>query len=187
MELTEEMRSYLPSQSDFDKLVEAARSHLEVLMEKPQRSIMPEIVCLCRHWPDREESLRIYAIATDFNEPDEKAVVMREIGRNLFTEHLVPTVVSLTAEAWLSMQKYCLNQPSMQPRHDPLRQEVLLVSALGLGHTLRGLTTRPVRRDDKGRMVWSGLWHPLQSEGVQTNILEQIFVGMWHRLSPTHN
>lgn len=122
--------------------------------EKPE----PEYICVI--------------IADDFNEPDEKHGVMEKIGREFYHKQKLPLSVSMTSEAWRSS-----NQEGIRPSESDDRQEVIILSALGIDGSTE-LQMMPFKRDKKQNII-EGPFIRHSGGIVECRLLESFYAGFW--------
>lgn len=122
--------------------------------EKPE----PEYICVI--------------ITDDFSEPEDKHGIMKKLGREFYHEQKLPLSVSMTSEAWLSN-----NREGIRPSESDDRQEVIILSALGIDGTAE-LQMMPFKRDKQQNIIEGPFIR--HSGGVtECRLLESFYAGFW--------
>lgn len=112
-----------------------------------------------------------------FNEHDEKHEVLRLIGRKLYAEQKAPVAAVMSAECWLSKQRLGLQAPHCEPRHDPARQDGIVVFGLTLGNKHAAMSFASVERDDQDRMK-AEAFGEINKE-ANCHLLQSLFLGFF--------
>lgn len=116
----------------------------------------------------------VCGIAQNFNDHDEKHMVMRSLGRKFYQERKFPAAVFMATEAWISKASKDGKPEYDYPSQDPNRAEVLIIA----GGTLMGDETIgvsiPVKRDEKNLMQRGG-------ENVVCDKIESALLGSFFR------
>lgn len=172
----------LVGQEDLTEMATMADSHArKILLEGEDRDtgFMPHLAVCCRVPPGSDEAFReregvhLFVLAVDFDEIEEKFLVLDRIAHSLFEQGLYPAAASLTAEAW-----YAPHEKGVQPRHNPNRKEVLLTQALAFGGAAYAIK-RDVTRDAQSNKI-VGLGEPDGREAVADRLLGRL-MGSWFR------
>lgn len=150
---------------EIKQLVQTHQGHAaEYLKREARKEWLPRVHILCAGEPRTD---LICIIASEFNEEENKRAVMRQIGSQLYASKQFPLAVVLISEAWMS------SQTETQPRHDPQREEVIVVFGMDClrKHTAVGII--PFTRGE-GKRIIPGEPEPITT-GCTPYILHHLF------------
>ena len=152
---------------EFRKLLAAEIEFTQKLVNdmKPE-SLLPRFVVTGQEGSGQPNQTRVYGLDVSFNDADEKQKLFKELGARCYSEKFCPLAAFLTTEAWLS------EQTDVQPRKDPQRQEVVIVT----GRSIDGqdcMANAPVFRDT-GNIIRLGKFNDSYAE-TESLILKTFF------------
>ena len=93
---------------------------------------------------DTKCDLLVVAIVGNFTEEEEKRGALTEIGRKLWEEKQFPVACLLTSEAW-SVTRRKGDNNDLEPRHDPMRRECIIISGTS---ATTGLAGKPATQSE---------------------------------------
>jgi len=166
-----------------EKFKEFVRGHhkftLERLKDDPRKGLTPELVVLTKDMDLKEEIIYVM-IHVDFNESKVKHQVMFNCGVQVYESKKVPVAVVMASEAWCSKRAHDTDYPNVQPRHDPMRTEGILVAGAGLEKKQRLTIMTPIKRDkDSNNIVIDG--ESEEFEGPMMFLLDHFWRGFYTR------
>ncbi len=174
------------SQKEFDDFVNVPAEELHDLVQSQVNWAIdclkggtdtdwcPKLAVFASAGPGYPDQLEVFAIMLPFNEHDEKRQTMAAIGRQICDKRLFPRIAVLSAEAWHSVQKP--DAKRIQPRDDPARQEIIIVTGSTLKFDRHALVTIPVSRTSANGIV-TGTPSAMLTENCESNILAWFFQG----------
>lgn len=166
-----------------EKFKEFVRGHhkftLERLKDDPRQGLTPELVVLTKDMDLKEEIIYVM-IQVDFNESKVKHQVMFNCGVQVYQMKKMPVAVVMASEAWCSKRSVDTDYQNVQPRHDPMRTEGVLVAGAGLDKKQRLTIMTPIRRDkDTENIIVDG--EPEEFEGPMMFLLDHFWRGFYTR------
>ena len=140
-------------------------------LETPHDDWTPQLAVIVKQLPDiAEPKLHLCSLAVNFNEAFEKRHTLESLGRHFYGDETIPVAAVLSSEAWSAP-----DTPGVEPRHNPLRKEVIQF----IGSTLDGKHTAwthiPVTR--AGTSIVLGEPIEIVTKGVRAPILGHFFRG----------
>ncbi len=89
---------------------------------------------------------------------EDKHRILFQIGKKFYDEKMFVMAVILASECWTSKRSEDGDWPDVQPRHDPLRTESILVAGAGLPNNKqqRMVIMTQIKRDKDDNMVIDG-------------------------------
>ena len=144
--------------------------------DKPE-SIMPKLFIRVMDPETGKEGLIIAAIATDFNEWEEKSAALYKIGQEVAKDKHITTAVALMSECWMSRAVKDGKQMYSQPRYDPDKKEAVTLAAMDMSANYNAMWVQIVRRED-GRMV-TGELHQTEGATMKSPLLRCFFDGFF--------
>jgi len=163
---------------DDEKFKEFVRGHhkftIDRLKDEPRESLNPEIVVMTRDM-DLKEEITVVVIAVDFNEADVKQKILFEIGKGFYEKQQVPAAVVLVSECWCSKRRQNTDFPNVQPRHDPMRVEAIMVAGTSLNRKQNLTINTPIKRDTDNNIVVAS--EPEEYEGSMLFLLDHFWRG----------
>jgi hypothetical protein len=166
-----------------EKFKEFVRSHhkftLERLKDDPRQGLTPELVVLTRDM-DLKEEIVFIMIAVDFNESKVKHQIMFNAAVQIYEMKKVPVAIVLAFEAWCAKRSKDTDYQNVQPRHDPMRFETIMVVGAGLEKKQRLTIMTPIIRDkDSNNIVVNG--EPEEFDGPMMFLLDHFWRGFFSR------
>jgi len=142
-----------------EKFKEFVREHnkftIDRLKEEPTEGLHPELVVMTKDM-DLKDEIAVVVIASGFNESEEKHKTLFGVGRKFYEDQKVVRAVVLASECWCSQRPQEGDWPDVQPRHDPLKTEGIIVAGAGMEPRQRMSIVTPVKRDEKNNIVIDG-------------------------------
>lgn len=111
-----------------------------------------------------------------FDEADEKNRAMRNVGRQVYREQLMPMAAVLCSDAWVAPDR-----PGMQPRDCSDRREAIVVAGQTIGGKHQAITRMFYTRTADG-MIVAGKFEAI-STTAQAFLVEQV----WHGFLASFN
>ena len=164
-----------------DRLAAAVRDAAACARGYPPSTNFPPALFVHAVNKDKSLSQELYVLLTDFNEDAEKRDLLRHIGQKCYEEKRAPLAAVLAAECWHSVQRIGTIAPHVEPRHDPARQEGLVIMGVALGGAACSIYV-PVTRDGRNHIV-PGEAEALVSAGVRVPLLQHLFAGFFDALT----
>ena len=119
--------------------------------------------------------IHAYMLAGPFNEHEEKTAAMRSMGRLIYKQLVIPSILMFVSEAWaVTRERY--DDSKVEPRNDLNKTEILSFVGLGAGHTSAVVGHMPIVRDDRD-IIQPGKFEFPPSDGCKAKLLENVFVG----------
>lgn len=173
MTLEEEFDAMLMSAEDVEAEVRQFADFMRTtLTEDPRDGWTPMLMVVATPHPGGERQRIIYALAVDFNEYDERRMVLEGLGADLTKKKLLPLMALLSSEVWLAES----SDRNARPRDLPNRKEGLSVFALSADGKHQMLTTTVVTRNADNHMIL-GEEMEFAKDGVECKILKHFFRG----------
>jgi len=142
-----------------EKFKEFVRGHhrftIDRLKDDLRQGLNPELVVMTKDM-DLKEEITVLIIDTDFNDSEEKQRIMFDIGKKFYEDRKIPIAVVFASEAWCSKRPKEGDWPDIQPRHDPLKTEAIIVTGAGMNQKQRMTIRIPVKRDKDNNIVIDG-------------------------------
>jgi hypothetical protein len=171
---------------DLESLVEVGPDELRKLVEQliglvqrwfsePRDGMTPMLLVLTRDGPNVGLNQMLVALAAPFNEDEEKAETLRHCGRRFCDDRKLPVAAALAGEAWESRQR---ERKKGEPRHDPEREEVIVVFGTTLSRKNRLFTRAAVTRDVE-KTIALGDFSPPDDKGVTVALLDHFWDGFY--------
>jgi len=135
------------------------RNHNKLTLECLEgESLTPELVVITKNPENMQDEMTLCALAVPFNEKEEKRNILFQVGKKFYDDRQFVMAVILASECWCAKRHKDGDWKDVQPRHDPLRAEAILVAGVGLpgNQKQRMVITTPIRRDEKNNMVIDG-------------------------------
>lgn len=159
-----------------------------MVFDGKSKSLMPMLAVHYRRFvegnmlSDMEQTL--VAIASDFNDGEEKRKTIRAIGNKFFEDKLIPVSVFMSSEAWMSQLPVGTKEEDIDkhpmPRDDPNRKEVVMIAGrTTAGECTIGITI-PFKRDANEFMVKDG--EVITTDALEMYLLNNFFYGFFERL-----
>lgn len=174
-----DIKRWLIGKKEIEKLLSLHRQVITDQLREGAPSYSPQVCVMSRREPDGEFYFQVFIVEMDFNDPEEKYQLMRSFGRHVHALGMVPVAVSMSAEAWSSIQKPGPLNLFMPARHDPDRKEIIMISALGLGEKLSAMVVGNVHRNKKNHWRLDGFEDTLWD--VEANILKEFYYGFFEK------
>lgn len=138
---------------DESVLTELMQSHMawitKCLSDGDHKSWTPSLAALVKAHPDDKGELFLHVLAVPFDEHEEKHDAMMQIGRSIYQAKKIPVAAVLASEAWMSKQRPGQVAEYCEPRHDPMRQEGIIIFGLTIDGKHALITHAPFERDAK--------------------------------------
>jgi len=155
------------SEQEFRRLLAQEIEFTEKLVaEMKPVSLLPRFVVTGQEGEGQPHAIRVFGLNVPLDDADAKHKLFKDLGARCYSEKFCPLAGFLTTEAWLS------RQVDVQPRTDPLRQEVVIIS----GRAIDGqdcMAIAPVFRDT-GNIIRLGSFKDNYGES-QSLILKLFF------------
>ena len=130
-------------------------------------SLLPRFVVIGQEGEGQPQTTRVFALDVSFNDNDAKHKLFKSLGARCYAEKFCPLAAFLTTEAWLS------KQTDVQPRKDPDRQEVAIISGRSIDGKQDCMAVAPIFRDT-GDIIRLGKFNSGFAE-TQSLILKTFF------------
>lgn len=128
---------------------------LEYIRDNPREGLMPHLLVVTKDVEGKEE-LTVCGLAVPFNETKEKHSVLFNLGKKFFEDKKIVLAVILSSEAWSSKRPKDGDWQDVQPRHDPLKTESILVAGAAMNPKQRMVILTPFKRDADNNIVIDG-------------------------------
>jgi hypothetical protein len=112
----------------------------------------------------------LLVIAANFNDHDEKRLILEGMGAKLYQMRRLPIAACLVTEAWKSPMG------EGQPRDHPNKQECLMIQAISIqspGEPMHLFSDAPVTRDRSNKMHVGKWTDPVEGECI-------LLLSLWH-------
>jgi len=149
------------------------------LADGTHRSWTPSLAALVKESPADEGELWLHVLDVPFNEHDEKHRALRTVGRQLYEQRRIPVALVLSSECWLSKQRGGLKAPHCEPRHDPARQEGIMIQGLTMGNRHSAMAFAPVESDAEHHMKVEPFGKIMP--GAECGLLSSLFLGFFEK------
>lgn len=141
-----------PPPVDLQQLIDM---HIQCMLPEGEeiKSFAPTLIV--QHFdPALDKSgLDVIVLAMGFNEPEEKHMTLKQLGKKYYDDRKLPSGIALASEAWIS------SQITSRPSEADDRKEVIIIAAQGLvkggPDYLRSGGLMPLNRDKKGNILRS--------------------------------
>ena len=136
------------------------------------------------HGQSEEHRVIIDMENADLNDTDAKFEIFKNIGIKLFEENMAPKLVTMITEAWISLvDKENLEEHQKKyplPRHDPKKQEVVLVSGLSINAKI-AMTYAPIIGRYKNKTPNIGEFNKVECYDGPSSaaLLQQTYLGFF--------
>lgn len=141
------------------------------------QSWAPALAVKVKDSPDDEGGIMMCVLSVPFNEREEKHAVMRNMGRMVYQAEKIPVAVVLSSECWMSTRRNGPKTPHCEPRHDPARQEGIVVFGATMGIKHAAVAFAQVERDADGNMKVAPFEEISKSE--PSPLLQSFFLGFF--------
>lgn len=139
-----------------EKFKEFVREHnkftIERLKDDPREGLNPELVVLTKGM-DLKEEIFFHMIACGFSESKEKHQTLFNIGAGIYEMKKVPVVVVLASECWTVKRSQNEDWKHVQPRHDPMKVEAIMVVGAGIERSQRLSIITPINRNKEDNNI----------------------------------
>lgn len=171
----QERDAILCTPEEFAKFVADARLWVDTcLKDGDETDLRPVLHVLSRQFPSMELGLGLFVCDVPFNEDADKERFMKVCAVACHEKKLVPVAAAICSEAWQSRGQR-KGAPHLQPRHDPARQEIVLVMASTLGGKQAHLDILEIHRDQDNR-IQPEAWLPgMTNETARSPLLEKFW------------
>lgn len=162
-------------------MLRALSDHVDGSLADGVRSLAPMLLVKTRGWGGKPDELRLHLLLVPFNEDAEKRAVLRELGRRLYADQVVPAGAALCSEAWTAADL----APGEKPADSPDRREVVVVFAGSLDRGRAAMRAMFVSRDGADVIV-PGRWEDPQTEGMAAPLLNHLWSGYFEAVLAKH-
>jgi hypothetical protein len=147
--------------------------------------MMPHLFVMARNM-EGEKKLVIVALATDFNDTDDKKRALSTVGKKFYEEQLLPVAVFMNCEAWVaSMKKEEYEKNPVMPRDHPDKKEVALLAGAEIGCKHFSLSWAPISRDENNKPT-VGSWQSQDPDKMHMPILGYFYQGFFEEIAKKH-
>lgn len=177
-----------------DELLGLVRTHAQWVKQclaSPHTSWMPALAVLGREMLGCQGGVIMHALAVPFNSDDEKRGCMRQIGRRLYADQVIPAAAVMSSEAWVATDPIGKRDPR-PPAERPDRREAVVIQGCATGGKPAVSMCMFITRDPSDVIV-PGEWEEPNTEGTTTKLLNYIWLGYFdvvrqkYGLGPTRN
>jgi hypothetical protein len=161
----------------FQEFLEKFTQHVSsFLADRQEKDYMPTLLIQTKQFPEMATQHTFVCFATDFNEGEQKRRLMMGMGCKIYEQHQIPVAIALASEAWMSQQSEDQWQRKMMPRDDPRRVEIIVVSAMTLDRSQKGMRHARIQRDAQNHIALPEAFSAIITD-VECGILEHFFHG----------
>lgn len=157
--------------SHLAELLEMHRGLVRTQIDSGTDGLTPHLIVMgmdCKH--------TIFAIATGFNTHQEKTAVMFQLGKRCFEDLVIPVLLSLSCEAWVSHQEVDEPRRYLCPGDDPQRREVAIIFTASLASPREAsFASLALSRNETGIIHADGEWQLM--DGATSLLLGSFFRG----------